>query len=359
MPRVRVYEDFDSLPESCAALFRGGVFQSLPWFRVLAGTLPGLRLHALESEDGQVHALLPMCAQVSTNPFMPRRLVTAANYYTPIFNPFVADGAVVQPCLDALARSIAAARWDVAMLFPLDREAATYAALQSAFRSAGMAVQPYLCFGNWYLKVTGRSYDEYASALPARLRNTMKRKRQQLGNRLRFEIVSGGDRLEDAIAAYEAVYRASWKPPEGHPHFMPQLIRTCAAEGWLRMGVAWVDGEPAAAQVWMVADGVAAIFKLAYDQRHVKHSVGSLLTAELMRHVIDIDRVQEVDFLSGDDAYKQDWMSHRRERWGLSAFNLRTVRGLSLAILHFGGRALKRALRRALPGAQPASAGTA
>ena len=35
---------------------------------------------------------------------------------------------------------------------------------------------------------------------------------------------------------------------------------------------------------------------------------------KLMRHVIDVDQVREVDFGSGDDAYKKDWMSDRRER---------------------------------------------
>lgn len=360
MPRVAVFEDFESLPKSCTALFRGGVFQSLPWFRVIGDTLgrPALRIHALQSDSGEVHALMPMVRQSGGGLFKVRRLAAAANYYTPHFSPLVVDGASTTVCLDALAREMAqgTSQSDIVTLYPMDRDAPIYASSLSALRAAGMAVQPYLCFGNWYLKVNGRSYDDYVKTLPPRLRNTMKRKANQLADRLRIEIISDGNALDAAIAAYEAVYSASWKPPEGHPGFMPRLIRTCAAEGWLRMGVAWIDGEPAAAQVWMVADGVASIFKLAYDQRFVKHSVGSLLTAALMRHVIDIDRVLEVDFLSGDDAYKQDWMSHRRERWGIAAFNLRTVRGLSLAAVHFGRSALKHAVKRFVPSRRPQSA---
>ncbi len=34
--------------------------------------------------------------------------------------------------------------------------------------------------------------------------------------------------------------------------------------------------------------------------------------------MIDTDRVNEIDFLTGNDAYKQDWMSERRERFLLS-----------------------------------------
>ncbi len=34
-----------------------------------------------------------------------------------------------------------------------------------------------------------------------------------------------------------------------------------------------------------------------------------------MEYVIDTDGVNEIDFLTGNDAYKQDWMSERRERF--------------------------------------------
>lgn len=37
-----------------------------------------------------------------------------------------------------------------------------------------------------------------------------------------------------------------------------------------------------------------------------------------MEHVIDTDQVEEIDFLTGNEAYKQDWMSERRERFALS-----------------------------------------
>jgi len=63
-----------------------------------------------------------------------------------------------------------------------------------------------------------------------------------------------------------------------------------------------------------------------------------------MQHALDIDRVHEVDYLTGDDAYKKDWMSARRERWGMVAFNPRTPRGLLEAAWHFGTRATKRTL---------------
>ncbi len=37
--------------------------------------------------------------------------------------------------------------------------------------------------------------------------------------------------------------------------------------------------------------------------------------------------IAQISYLIGDDAYKQDWMSHRRERMGIIAFDPNTLRG--------------------------------
>ncbi len=66
--------------------------------------------------------------------------------------------------------------------------------------------------------------------------------------------------------------------------------------------------------------------------------------AHMMRRAIDVDRVEVVDCLGGDDAYKREWMSHRRERWGILAMNPRTTRGVLGILRHVTGRFVKRAL---------------
>ena len=115
---------------------------------------------------------------------------------------------------------------------------------------------------------------------------------------------------------------------------------------------------PIAAQLWLVRGGRALIYKLAYDEEYKRFSAGSVLTAELMRHAIDVDRVDDIDYLTGDDAYKADWMSQRRERLGMVAFDPITVRGLASAVRHGAGR-LRRALRQALPRPAPETAAPA
>ncbi|HEX8886352.1 MAG TPA: GNAT family N-acetyltransferase, partial [Noviherbaspirillum sp.] len=318
---AETYPCFSDLPTQASGLFehsvtQRGLFFSLPWFSHLAASgLEGdarLRLYGVhEKGNGSPALMLPMREVAGS--YGVRRLEGLSNWYSSLYGIVGEVQSDQRQAINALVASIAAERprWDVLDLHPLDPADPSFAALLQALRAAGMATQRYFCFHNWYLDVAGRCYDDYAAGLPSRLKNTLKRKGRQLekSGRARFDIVTGGEQLESAIAAYEKVYAASWKSPEPSPDFMPGLMRLCAAQGWLRLGIATVDGEPAAAQLWIVCAGVASIYKLAYDERFASLSVGSLLTERLMRHVIDIDRVREVDYLTGDDAYKRDWMS--------------------------------------------------
>jgi len=135
------------------------------------------------------------------------------------------------------------------------------------------------------------------------------------------------------------------KDPEPFPKFIPGFVDRCARDGALRFGVLRVDGEPAAAQIWIVSNGQATIYKLAYDEKYKDLSVGSILTEWIARRVIEGDDIQEVDFGAGDDTYKKDWTAERRERWGIVAFNPATLSGAIGALRHVGAHRLKALLK--------------
>jgi CelD/BcsL family acetyltransferase involved in cellulose biosynthesis len=153
----------------------------------------------------------------------------------------------------------------------------------------------------------------------------------------RIEIVASKEDLATALQAFSDVYSRSWKRPEPVPTFVPALAELAARRGWLRLGLVWLDHRPIAAQLWVVADGRASIYKLAYDKHYRHLGCGTVLTAELMRHAIEVDRVREIDYMAGDEPYKRDWMTHRRERCGLEAHQLGTLRGLGGAFRSFVG----------------------
>ena len=85
---------------------------------------------------------------------------------------------------------------------------------------------------------------------------------------------------------------------------------------------------------------------MAYDQAFKAFSPGTLLTAKLMQYVLEVDKVREVDYLIGNDAYKKSWMSDHRERWGIVAYNPRTLRGMAGLAYELIGRRVKSLLNR-------------
>jgi hypothetical protein len=354
MIETHIYDGLACLPARFDAVFdaaaRESLFFSRSWFELLASTTlsrgEGVRIYALQSDAGEPIALLLMAHASGATALSPRALSAFANFYTPLFAPLLAPCArpdALQSLIGAIAHE---RRWDVVDLQPLALEEPIFTALETALAGCGYLTQRYFRFGNWYLKVDGRSFAEYQLTLPAPLRNTLKRKAQRLtaSHEVRVTIVTGQEGLDAGIAAYRVVYGSSWKTAEPYGEFVTGLIRLAAADGSLRLGTLYVDGEPAASQLWLVSHGTAAIYKLAHDERFAAWSVGSQLTAALMRHALDIDKVREVDYLTGDDPYKRNWMSHRRERWGIAAFDPRRPRGIAAALYHFGGQALKKAL---------------
>jgi hypothetical protein len=357
--QVRVYSSLEELPTPILKLFeeegRQNFFLTLPWFQNFIKTAMDaedrVRIYSSAGQDGSgttAGMLLMRSSGHSKWLFSTRKLSALANYYSCFFAPhFAAPLGKSRETLRALTRAIAQEepRWDAIDLKPLDVTSEWFSALVEELKDAGFVVQTYFYAGNWFEPVNGRTYHNYFEGLRSSVRNIAKSKNKKIerSGRVRYEIITGTKGLEDGITVYNEVYAASWKVPEPYPEFIPDLLRTCAAHGMLRLGLAYVDGEPAAAQIWIVHSGVALIYKIAYDPKFRELSVGTYLTTRLMEHTIDMDRVNEVDYLTGDDAYKKDWMSQRRERWGILALNPRTPRGALAIARHIGGRTIKRA----------------
>lgn len=349
---MRQFVTAADLPEAYGTAFdaceKVALDQGLHWYRNLNKTVfaDGSVRFIVAERDGLPLAILPL--RLATGTDGRREVVALGNYYTWLYGP-VADGAatarVYADMLVWLRRALAPV--DVLYLAPMDPAAASFAALEGGLRVAGWKPFRYFCFGNWYLDVAGRNWTDYLQSRGSELRNTLRRKGNKfIGDGGTLEIVTDGAAVEETLAAYQSIYAASWKNQEPHPEFIPGLVRTAAAEGWLRLGIARLAGVPVAAQIWLVAHGTANIYKLAYDESYSAYSAGTLLTAHLMRHVMDVDHVTTVDFLSGDDTYKPTWMSGRRERWGIVAYNPRTIKGLSGLIHELAGRSAKSLLAR-------------
>jgi hypothetical protein len=265
-----------------------------------------------------------------------RNLASLTNAHSIEHSILHAPGADLVTSLAAILSEILEERpcWDCLALYELDPREPSYAALAGALRRAGLLVECRFSFGTWYEETAGLSFPDYVSARPSGLRNTWHRKRRKLerSNRLTTSFFGDDRGLDEAVADYETVYAASWKPPELFPDFVPALIRLAGKLRALRLGIYYLDGLPAAAQLWILWKGRAFICKLAHDKRFDDLSLGTLLTMEMFERVLSEDRPHEINLGRGDDPYKRLWLPKRRERWGITAANPRTWRGLRLGL---------------------------
>lgn len=277
-------------------------FDRLAWWQGLAAHC-GIEPLLAVGRDSDAMAVLPLRRAAG-------KLEGLANWYTFRLRPVVSPAAESSPLLAAIARDIARREARVT-LSGLPGEDGTAETLERAFRNAGWLVLREECDTNHFLAVGGRNFEEYLAARPGPLRTTLKRKSNKVA-------VCLHDRFDaDAWAAYEAIYRQSWKPEEGSPAFVRAFAEAEGNAGRLRLGIAHAGDRPVAAQMWTVEGGTAFIHKLAHVEDAKPLSPGSVLSAALFRRVIDEDRVHTVDFGTGDDGYKRDWMEATRPRYRL------------------------------------------
>jgi hypothetical protein len=313
---IALFEDLEAVAQDAAgALDRAAqpsLFSRLAWFRLIHDHCPPRgRLNVLRARDGQRSAWLFLAVEG-------RSARAYAAWYSLRFDAVGDPGPDVMTSLASALRKRGIARVELAPV-------ADPAPLCEALRAAGWLVFAKPKTGNWRIATENMDFGAYWAARPAQLRNTAKRRGRSAG--LEIEIYDRFDAR--AWADYEAVYRQSWKPEEGSFPFLRALAIQEGAAGTLRLGVARKDGRPVAVQLWLVENGEAVIHKLAYAEGAKAMSPGTLLGMEMFRRALDVDHVRAIDYGTGDDGYKKDWMAERRALWQVAAFDPRTLRGLA------------------------------
>ena len=274
-------------------------FDRLAWWSALhelclSGEQPLLAL----ASEGEARCAMALMQRPASG-----QLRSLANWYSFWARPVFTGGG--EALLTALARDLVrkARRISLAPLTEADAQRTA-----AAFVEAGWTVRAEQADLNHRVDLAGRSFAEYWAARPGRLRETVRRKGSKGLVTLRI-----AERFDAADwADYDHVYAHSWKPEEGSPAFLRRFAEEEGAAGKLRLGLAHIDGRPVAAQLWTVEAGIAYIHKLAHVEDAKAHSPGTLLSHALFAHAIDRDRAQTIDFGTGDDAYKRDWMEQVR-----------------------------------------------
>ena len=315
------YADWTQLPDSADRLFSQAaaesIFFSRTWFECLIRHRPASSENVVLAcvvEDTHVLAILPLEQREGGHYY------ALTNLYSSLYTLLLAKQAprAVYACL---AKGLISLPFSLLHLGPIGEDDGQLQCLQQTMESMGISCQRRFGFYNWVQPTQGQTFDDYLQSRSSRVRNTIARKSRKLEREYGYRVQLYQDHDEQALQDYHTVYQHSWKANEQYGDFIADLAWQLSQQGWLRLAILYTDERPIAAQFWFVVHGKASIFKLVYDEDWKHYSPGTILTQHLLAHVIDTDKVQEIDFLTGNDAYKQDWMSQRRERYGLYCIN--------------------------------------
>jgi len=340
--KFNCYNDLDQLPKSSSTLFdsaeKDSLFFSRQWFENLIATALGDDQKLLfacviegDTHDGRTHdegtdddkrvlAILPLITRDN------KEWSSLCHLYSSLYSFLLTDDNQQneqkndqQKILSCLCEGLKELPFDYLTLEPIAEDDNNINSLQQMMESSGFSCHRHFRFYNWFHQTKGQTFATYMADRPSKVRNTIARKQRKLEREYGYEIQlhTDGD-IEQALADYHDIYKVSWKANEQYEGIVQGFTDRASKSGWTRLAILYIENKPVAAHLWFVVHRKASIFRLVYDQDWKHYSPGSILMSYLMEYAIDIDKVEEIDFLTGNDRYKQDWMSERRERKGLT-----------------------------------------
>ncbi|MFC1685371.1 GNAT family N-acetyltransferase [Pseudomonadota bacterium] len=176
------YRSIGDLPKSCLSLFdteeKSSFDLSQTWFRILENrsifTETDARYYTIQEKEG-ILAVIPITLQHINNTHN-KQVTGLSNFYTSLYRPLIKDTISVSQlslCIQNISKEHNA---DSVRFDAMDIGHPSFSLLESACKKAGFKPSRFFCFGNWYLPVHGRSYNDYLKSRPSKLSNTIRRK---------------------------------------------------------------------------------------------------------------------------------------------------------------------------------------
>ncbi len=289
-------------------------FHRRAWFDMLARhCFSGQRVMIPEARIGSASAFLPLVEEKG-------RLSSLSNYYSFSYAP-IFEGVEKPEEREKLITQIAAdlrqSQGRISLYPLIDDDDGLPDMLRQAFTKAGWIAILSLAGSNHIIDVNGRKFAAYWKGRPGALRSSVRRKGKSA--RYRYEI---HERMDTALwGEYFAIYAASWKEAEPYPDIVRAIAEEAGERGALRLGILRDGDRAVAAQLWTIEGDTACIHKIAHDTSEDARSPGTLLSHHMFAHMIDIEKVFRIDYGTGNNAYKRDWMEHARPMMRLDCFN--------------------------------------
>ena len=185
-------------------------------------------------------------------------------------------------------------------------EAFTKAAANAAYRVSDEGLEKEACPR---VAIPG-TYEDYLQSLPSKLRHEIQRKARRLERDAgAYEIrLATEDSLDDDLDRFFAMHRSSDGPKgrfmhEGMATFFGSFAWMLFSQGWLRLALLEIGGEPWAGLYAFSYGGSWGVWNSAYDHRRRDLSPGMVVMADCIRLAAD-EGCHTFDLLRGTEPYK-------------------------------------------------------
>jgi CelD/BcsL family acetyltransferase involved in cellulose biosynthesis len=273
----------------------------------------------LVRDSSRLVGVLPLLSQPLETLRGRSGLGTAANDETPVTG--VSCSGQPGPVVRVLLEHLVAARRGLRLVLPrVSIDAPFYAALSSQAPALRLGIVAREARRSQVVNIQG-TWEEYLETRSKHTRREWRRKRKRLEEAGRTEVVLV-TRLEDVervLPQIQEIERRSWKEAQGTSfsadqdcqRFYSELARRCAARGWLRLHLLYVDGKPAAHVFGVAYANELLALKTSFDGSLASLSPGVTLMLALLEGAFREGR-SAVDFLGVASRWKAEMANAER-----------------------------------------------
>ncbi len=150
--------------------------------------------------------------------------------------------------------------------------------------------------------------------------------------------------VEDAMNQFFVLHQKRWKT-KGQPGVYAEdktriasieSAKLYAEKGWLALYFLMINEKPVAAQYCLKYNNKMHYGLGGLDPSYYKYSVGNIITSMMLEKCIE-QKIEEYDFMKGDEPYKFEWTNQARRNLGVKFVNNR----VSSKLYHFGIKSAK------------------
>jgi CelD/BcsL family acetyltransferase involved in cellulose biosynthesis len=199
---------------------------------------------------------------------------------------------------------------------------------------------------------TDTDFDARWRALPRKIRDSVRRGRERIGDAGRIEVATG-PAIGAAFDDFVALEASGWKGEAGtalahRPSELALMRDYVTNSSAAQMRTLRIRGQVAAMQMAVTTAGRVVLLKVAYDESLAEFAPGNVLLADLIEVCCRAPDIKRIDCINWQP-WESRWGMTREPTFQFVAFNRRTIRGTLAGLTWNALRSLRKRLKKAPP----------